>query len=77
VPRFVEAAASLLTEEQATEGIACGPDVVKHVEAIKTYLDAGFNKISIHNIGPNQTEFFGFYKEKVLPEIENFRRHTL
>jgi G6PDH family F420-dependent oxidoreductase len=76
-PKFFEQAATLVTEDQATEGVACGPDVAKHVETIKKYLDAGFKKVSIHNVGPNQEEFFRFYQEKVLPELGKFKRHSL
>jgi G6PDH family F420-dependent oxidoreductase len=68
-PKLIEAAASILSEQQATKGVACGPDVTKHVEVIKKYLDAGFRKVAIHNIGPNQEEFFKFYKEKVIPQV--------
>jgi coenzyme F420-dependent glucose-6-phosphate dehydrogenase len=70
VPKFFEATASLVTEEQATVDVACGSDPKRHLEAIKVYLDAGFKKVSVHNIGPNQEEFFRFYKEKVIPQIK-------
>jgi G6PDH family F420-dependent oxidoreductase len=70
-PKFFEQAASLLTEDQATEGVACGNDPEKHLAAIKTYLDAGFRKVSVHNVGPNQEEFFRFYKEKIIPKIKS------
>jgi coenzyme F420-dependent glucose-6-phosphate dehydrogenase len=69
-PRFFEHAVSIVTEEQATKNMACGADPKRHLEIIKTYLDAGFKKIAIHNIGPRQEEFFRFYKEKIIPEIK-------
>jgi G6PDH family F420-dependent oxidoreductase len=72
-PRLFEQAASLVTEEQATENVACGSDPKRHLEVIKTLLDAGFKKVSIHNIGPDQEEFFRFYKENILPELANWR----
>ncbi len=68
-PKFFEETATLLTEEQATEGVACGSDPAKHVAAIKKYLDVGFRKVSVHNIGANQEEFFRLYKEKVIPQV--------
>jgi F420-dependent oxidoreductase, G6PDH family len=70
-PKFFEQTASLLTEEQATEGVACGNDPELYLKAIKRYLDAGFRKVSIHNVGPNQEEFFKFYKEKILPRVKS------
>lgn len=69
-PQLIEQTAKLVTEEAATEHVACGSDLKRHLEVIRPYLDAGFKKISIHNIGPNQEAFFHFYKDKVIPEIK-------
>lgn len=68
-PKFFEQTASLVTEDQVTEHIACGSDPKRHLEVIKAFIDAGFRKVSVHNIGPNQEEFFSFYKREVLPKI--------
>jgi coenzyme F420-dependent glucose-6-phosphate dehydrogenase len=70
-PKFFEQASTLVTEEAATKDVACGNDPERHLKAIKTFLDAGFRKVSIHNIGPNQEEFFKFYKEKVIPQVKS------
>jgi coenzyme F420-dependent glucose-6-phosphate dehydrogenase len=67
VPKFFEETATLVTEEQIAKEVECGPDPKKHLESIKKYLDAGFKKVTIHNIGPYQEEFFKFYKEQVIP----------
>jgi coenzyme F420-dependent glucose-6-phosphate dehydrogenase len=72
-PKFFEQAAVTVTEEQATKNVACGADPKRHLEIIKSYLDAGFKKVAIHNIGPNQEEFFRFYKEKIIPETQKMR----
>ena len=68
-PKHFEQAAKLVTEEQIAEKIVCGADSKKHIEIIQKYVDAGFRKISIHNIGANQEAFLEFYKEKILPQI--------
>lgn len=68
-PRTFEAAAELVTEDKIAELVTCGSNPEKHLEAIKKYLDAGFKKVSIHNIGPNQEGFFELYKEKIIPNI--------
>jgi G6PDH family F420-dependent oxidoreductase len=72
-PKFFEQTAQLVTEEQVAKEVACGPDPKKHIETIKKYIDAGFKKVSIHNVGYNQEEFFRLYKEKVIPEIKNMQ----
>jgi len=64
-----EKAVSVVSEEQATANIACGPDLAKQAQAINEAVEAGFRKISIHNIGPFQEEFFKFYKNQVIPNL--------
>jgi coenzyme F420-dependent glucose-6-phosphate dehydrogenase len=68
-PKHLEEAASLVTEEQLAQKVVCGADPKKHLEIIHKYMDAGFRKISIHNIGDNQEPFFKFYQERILPQI--------
>ncbi|MCW3998685.1 MAG: TIGR03557 family F420-dependent LLM class oxidoreductase [Candidatus Bathyarchaeota archaeon] len=71
---LIEAEVKLVTKQQASEHIACGPDPAKHLETIQKYIDAGFDKVSIHNVGPYQEEFFRFYKEHVIPKIMGDRK---
>ena len=33
----------------------------RHVKAISAYLDAGFDRVYINQIGPDQREFFDFF----------------
>ncbi len=70
-PKFFEATAKLVTEDMLAGEVAFGPDPEKHIEVIKKFLDAGYRKVSIHNVGPNQEDFFRLYKEKVIPAIQN------
>jgi len=69
-PRFFKQVAKLVTEKQVTENIACGSDPKRHLETIKAFIDAGFRKVSVHNIGPYQEEFFRFYKENIIPKVK-------
>jgi Luciferase-like monooxygenase len=47
----------------------CGPDVDRHVEAIKAYEEAGFDELYVNQIGPEQDAFFEAYRERVLPRV--------
>jgi hypothetical protein len=47
----------------------CGPEIDKHVEAIKAYADAGFDERYVNQIGPDQDAFFEAYGEQVLPRV--------
>jgi coenzyme F420-dependent glucose-6-phosphate dehydrogenase len=71
VPAHFEQAAKMVSEDDVAEKVVCGPDPERHVAGIRKYLDAGFDHIAVHQIGNDQqqTEFFEFYKEEVLPKI--------
>jgi hypothetical protein len=69
MPQHFEEASSLVTEEQVAEKIACGPDAEKHVQAIKQYVDAGFDEVYVSQIGPDQEGFLEFFKQEVGPRL--------
>ena len=68
-PEHFEQASELVTEEMVTADVPCGPDVERHVEAIKAYEDAGFDELFVNQIGPEQDAFFEAYRERVLPRV--------
>jgi G6PDH family F420-dependent oxidoreductase len=68
-PKLIEQAASMVTEEDVAKKIVCGPDPEKHLQEIHKYADMGYDHIYVHQIGPNQEEFFRFYEENILPEL--------
>jgi G6PDH family F420-dependent oxidoreductase len=68
-PAHFEAAAKLATEEDVAESVICGPDKQKHIKAIREMLDAGFEKVYIHQVGPDQEGFMRFYQKEVLGEF--------
>ncbi len=70
LPKHFEQAATLVTEEVATEHTPCGPDPEAHVEALRKAAEMGFDRVVIHQIGPKQEGFLRFYQEQVLPELE-------
>jgi len=39
------------------------------IEKIRTYIDMGFSRISIHNVNRNQKQFLRFFGDEVLPHI--------
>ncbi len=68
-PEHFEQASELVTPEMLAEDTPCGPDVDKHVEAIKAYEEAGFDELYVNQIGPDQDAFFAAYREHVLPRL--------
>jgi G6PDH family F420-dependent oxidoreductase len=68
-PEHFEQASQLVKEDLLAEQLPCGPDVERHVEAIKAYADAGFDELYIQQIGPKQDDFFEVYADQVLPRV--------
>jgi G6PDH family F420-dependent oxidoreductase len=68
-PEHFEQACELVTEEMVAAKVPCGPDVERHVEAIKQYADAGFDELYVNQIGPDQDAFFAAYRDHVLPRV--------
>jgi hypothetical protein len=68
-PAEFEQAASLVTPAQLAETIVCGPDPERHLAAIHAYAAAGFDHVSIHQVGPDQEGFFAFYAREILPRV--------
>jgi coenzyme F420-dependent glucose-6-phosphate dehydrogenase len=68
-PAHFKQATKLVTEDIIAENMTCGADVKKHREALQKYIDAGYDHIYIHQIGPNQEGFIQFYQQNILPEF--------
>jgi G6PDH family F420-dependent oxidoreductase len=67
LPGYFEQAAEPLREEDVADKVVCGPDPEAHLAAIAAFEDAGFDRLSIHEVGPDQEGFFRFYEREVLP----------
>jgi hypothetical protein len=44
-------------------------DLEAHRKTIQRYLDMGFDKIYLHNVGRNQTEWAAAFGREVLPSL--------
>ena len=74
LPHHFEEAIALMAPEKMVEGIPKGPDPRKHIDGIKQYIDAGYDHVYIHQVGPRQQEFIRFYSEEVLPHFDRGTR---
>jgi G6PDH family F420-dependent oxidoreductase len=72
-PQHFEQASEMVTADELAEMIPCGSDVGRHVDALKRYIDAGYDHVYIHQVGPDQRSFFRFYAEEVLPALTRTR----
>jgi G6PDH family F420-dependent oxidoreductase len=70
LPEYFEQASKRVTEEQVAEGVICGPDPEPCVAALQKYAEAGFDHVSLHQIGPDQDGFLEFYRRELSPRIQ-------
>ncbi|WP_327400758.1 LLM class F420-dependent oxidoreductase [Streptomyces sp. NBC_01288] len=68
-PRHFEQASELVGPDRVEANVTCGDDPDAHVQAVKEYVDAGFDTVYVNQIGPDQQGFFDFYRTKVLPRL--------
>lgn len=69
-PAAFEAATRYVTPEQVADEIACGPDLDTHVEAVKPYLEAGFDEVALVQIGGgHQDGFVDWAERELLPAL--------
>ena len=71
LPRHFEQASELVSEDDVCKELTCGPDPERHLEAIRTYTDAGYDHVYVHQIGPDQRGFFAFYEREILPRLRS------
>jgi G6PDH family F420-dependent oxidoreductase len=73
LPSHFEEAARMVTVEDVAEVVVCGPDPDEHLEGIERFVDAGFDHVYVHQIGPDQEGFLDFYEREVLPATVSLR----
>jgi G6PDH family F420-dependent oxidoreductase len=56
--------------EQIAESVPCGPDPERAAEAIKAYIDAGYDEVYVSQMGPDQEGGIRFLAEEVLPLLK-------
>ncbi len=69
LPSHFEQVATLVREEDVAHG-AYGPNVDRYLERIQAGIDAGFDHIYLHQVGPDQEGFFAFAEREILPKFQ-------
>jgi G6PDH family F420-dependent oxidoreductase len=70
-PRHFEQASQLVTKEATASSVPAGPDPATHLEAVREYVDAGFDEVYVANMGPHELtlEMIAFFGREVLPVL--------
>ena len=73
LPSHFESATEWADEDAVAEEIVCGTDPEPFVEAIKEYVDAGYDHVYFHQVGPEQERFLEFSEKELLPALSDLR----
>ncbi|MFG1811107.1 TIGR03557 family F420-dependent LLM class oxidoreductase [Streptomyces sp. NPDC049040] len=68
-PEHFQQANALVTEDMIAEAVVCGDNADEHIEAVTAYTRAGFDEVYVGQIGPDQRQFFDFYRNDILPRL--------
>lgn len=73
LPTFThfDQAAEMVTEEDATASVPCGADVEPILDSVRAFLDAGYDHLYFHQIGPDQDRFLRFWTEELQPALQD------
>ena len=64
--QFADAAA-LVPDSRLSDAVVCGPDPEPHVRAVQRLIGAGFTRVHLHQVGPDQAGFLDFFRTELEP----------
>ena len=68
-PQVVEQIARLVRPEDFEGRLPVSADPEVHLKEIRTYLELGYDRVLVHNVGVNQVAFLETYGRDVLPAL--------
>ncbi|MDG5817284.1 TIGR03557 family F420-dependent LLM class oxidoreductase [Natronococcus sp. A-GB7] len=70
MPAHFEQAAQMVEKEDIAEsGTTTSPDPQDHIDSIEQAVDAGYDHVHYHQVGPDQESAIEFYEDEVLPSF--------
>jgi alkanesulfonate monooxygenase SsuD/methylene tetrahydromethanopterin reductase-like flavin-dependent oxidoreductase (luciferase family) len=73
-PVNFDAASASVTADDIRRQFSVGPDPDVHVEAVRRYADAGFDRLVLQNAGPDPDGFIDFYAEHLADRLAGLRQ---
>jgi G6PDH family F420-dependent oxidoreductase len=68
-PVNFDAATQLVSEEDMAALVPCGPDPEGIVQGVNQFVEAGFERVALVQIGDRQKEFCEFYEGELAPAL--------
>ncbi len=71
-PDSFEGATQFVDPDQVASALPCGPDVEAHVEAVRPFIEAGFDEVALVQIGGEQQQpFIEWAERELLPALRS------
>ncbi len=67
-PAHFEQAVEMVDRDDIRDAIVCGNDPDEHLAELEAFLEAGYDRVYVHQIGPDQAGFFDFYEAEIIPQ---------
>ncbi|RLP93543.1 TIGR03557 family F420-dependent LLM class oxidoreductase [Micromonospora sp. BL4] len=68
-PVNFDAASGTVTEDDIRQQFAVGPDPETHVQAVRKFVDAGFDHLVLQNAGPDPDGFLDFFRDTLADRL--------
>ncbi len=70
-PRHFEQASQLVTRATTASSVSAGPDPQVHIDAVREYIDLGYDEVYVANMGPHYRDMIAMFGKDVLPELRS------
>ncbi|MGH2697698.1 MAG: TIGR03557 family F420-dependent LLM class oxidoreductase [Actinomycetota bacterium] len=72
-PVNFDAATHNVTPDDLSDGVAMGPDPKVHADAVKQFIDAGFDEVCVVQVGDDKEGFMRFWSDEVAPLLAGLK----
>ena len=72
LPSLFEDATAWAGEDDVAESVVCGPDPERHIAAVREFVEAGYDHVYLHQVGPDQEDFCSLPSE-LMPALGEVR----
>ncbi|PSK88055.1 G6PDH family F420-dependent oxidoreductase [Murinocardiopsis flavida] len=70
-PVNFDAATAFIDNADMASAFGYGPDPERHIEAVRTFSDAGYDRLTLVNAGPDPDGFFDFYATELAEPLRS------
>ena len=73
LPSHFEQASEWADEDDVAKAVVCGSDPERFVQSITEFVEAGYDHVYYHQVGPDQEGFLRFAERELLPRLKDLR----